>query len=204
LAANLEFLSGEARRQLDAIPSLQEVERLPQWLASLSPPAPEQGREPAGDAGRDLMKALRSQCLLGAERARQRIQWSQVLAQRCAELADLDFTHLYNPARELLSVGYNVSHHRLDATCYDLLASEARLTSYVAIALGQLKQEHWFAMGRLLVSQSGLATLISWSGSMFEYLMPLLVLPVYGGTLLDSSHRGAEACPGGCRNPAIN
>ncbi|HXI50594.1 MAG TPA: glucoamylase family protein [Candidatus Saccharimonadales bacterium] len=192
LPANLEFLSGEARRQLDAIPSLQEVERLPQWLASLGPPAPEQGREPAG-AGRDLMKALRSQCLLGAERARQRIQWSQVLAQRCAELADLDFTHLYNPARELLSVGYNVSHHRLDATCYDLLASEARLTSYVAIALGQLKQEHWFAMGRLLVSQSGLATLISWSGSMFEYLMPLLVLPVYGGTLLDSSHRGAVA-----------
>src|SRR5207253_1438470 len=74
---------------------------------------------------------------------------------------------------------------------YDLLASEARLASFVAIAQGQVGQEHWFALGRLLTTTGGAPTLLSWSGSMFEYLMPLLVMPTYENTLLDRTYRAA-------------
>jgi cyclic beta-1,2-glucan synthetase len=68
--------------------------------------------------------------------------------RRAAELADLDYEFLYDPDRHLLAIGYNVADHRLDASHYDLLASEARLASFVAIAQGKLPQEHWFALGR--------------------------------------------------------
>jgi len=73
------------------------------------------------------------------------------LAHRCDDLARMDFTILYDPARELFSIGYNVSQLRLDTSCYDLLASEARLASYVAIALGQVEQKHWFRLGLSLI-----------------------------------------------------
>ena len=116
-----------------------------------------------------------------------RISQLQTLAARCDELARMDFTLLYDPSRELFSIGYNVDQHRLDASCYDLLASEARLASFVAIALGQLPQRHWFTLGRSLTAANGHPTLISWSGSMFEYLMPMLVMPSFEGTLLDLS-----------------
>ena len=115
------------------------------------------------------------------------------LAHRCDELAHMDFTLLYDSSRELFSIGYNVSQHRLDSSCYDLLASEARLASYVAIALGQVEQNHWFRLGRSLTSAGGKPTLISWSGSMFEYLMPMLVMPTYENTLLDLSCKSAVA-----------
>ncbi len=115
------------------------------------------------------------------------------LAHRCDELARMDFTLLYDSSRELFSIGYNVSQHRLDSSCYDLLASEARLASYVAIALGQVGQNHWFRLGRSLTSAGGKPTLISWSGSMFEYLMPMLVMPTYENTLLDLSCKSAVA-----------
>jgi hypothetical protein len=90
-------------------------------------------------------------------------------------------------------IGYNVSERRRDASYYDLLASEARLASFVAIAQGQLPQESWFALGRLLTIVAGEPTLLSWSGSMFEYLMPLLVMPTYENTLLDQTYRTAVA-----------
>src|SRR4029453_13315475 len=79
----------------------------------------------------------------------------------------------------------------LDSTYYDLLASEARLASFVAVALGQVPQGHWFMRGRLLTAVDGHPALISWSGSMFEYLMPLLVMPNYEHTLLGVSCRAA-------------
>ena len=78
-----------------------------------------------------------------------------------------------------------------DASYYDLLASEARLANFVAIAQGQLPQQSWFALGRLLANAGSGATLLSWSGSMFEYLMPLLVMPSYDNTLIDDSCRAA-------------
>ncbi len=110
------------------------------------------------------------------------------LAQRCEELATVEYGFLYSSARRLLAIGYNVTEHRRDDGYYDLLASEARLGSFVAIAQGLLPQEHWFALGRLLTAWKGEPTLLSWSGSMFEYLMPLLVMPTFKNTLLDQTY----------------
>lgn len=110
------------------------------------------------------------------------------LAQQCEEFATVDYDFLYDKARHLLAIGYNVGEHRRDEGFYDLLASEARLCSYVAIAQGYLPQEHWFALGRLLTAWKGEPTLLSWSGSMFEYLMPLLIMPTFKNTLLDHTY----------------
>ncbi|GAB2562297.1 cyclic beta 1-2 glucan synthetase [Dyella jejuensis] len=115
------------------------------------------------------------------------------LAAAISELAVMDFSFLYDARKKLLSIGYNVDERRLDAGCYDLLASEARLASYVAIAQGQLPQDGWFALSRLLTTTGGEPVLLSWSGSMFEYLMPMLVMPSYAGTLLDRTCRAAVA-----------
>ena len=124
-------------------------------------------------------------------RAGQRILALETLARQTAELAEMDFSFLFDPARELFSIGFNVTESRLDASFYDLLASEARLCSYVVIAQGQVSQDHWFSLGRLLVALQGDPVLASWSGSMFEYLMPLLVMPNYEHTLLDQTCKGA-------------
>ena len=78
----------------------------------------------------------------------------------------MDFTFLYDDSRNLMSIGYNVSDGRLDAGVYDLLATEARMASYLAIAQGQVGQEHWFALRRMLTTSTGLPALLSWSGSM--------------------------------------
>ena len=124
-------------------------------------------------------------------RARERIGTLERLARESGELARMDYGFLVDPARPLLSIGYSVAEQRLDASCYDLLASEARTASFVAIAQGELGQESWFALGRLLTSAGGEAALLSWSGSMFEYLMPNLVMPTYERTLLERSCRAA-------------
>ena len=113
------------------------------------------------------------------------------LASVASDLAVMDFSFLFDARKKLLSIGYNVDERRLDAGCYDLLASEARVATYVAIAQGQLPQEGWFALGRLLTTTGGEPVLLSWSGSMFEYLMPMLVMPSYEGTLLDQTCRAA-------------
>jgi len=99
----------------------------------------------------------------------------------------MEFSFLLDDASNLFSIGYNVSDQRLDKSFYDLLASEARLGSFVAIAQGQAGLDHWFALGRLLTATGGAPALLSWSGSMFEYLMPLLVMPTYDKTLLDQT-----------------
>ena len=126
-------------------------------------------------------------------RAAERITAIEKLSLRCSDFADLDLQFLYDKSRRLLAIGYNVDDRRLDASFYDLLASEARLASFVGIAQGSLPQEHWFALGRLLTTTSAGPVLVSWSGSMFEYLMPLLVMPTYEDTLLDQTCRAAVA-----------
>ena len=105
------------------------------------------------------------------------------------ELADMDYSFVHNKSKHLLAIGYNVDEHRRDASYYDLLASEARLCTFVAIAQGKLPQDSWFALGRLLTNTGGDPILLSWSGSMFEYLMPLLVMPTYENTLLDQTNK---------------
>ncbi len=126
--------------------------------------------------------------------ARKRIVRLDDLARHCQELArNMEFGFLYDSSRRLLAIGYNVSEGRRDGSFYDLLASEARLSSFVAIAQGHLPQESWFALGRLLTIAGGESVLLSWSGSMFEYLMPLVMMPTYGQTILDQSCKAAVA-----------
>jgi len=110
-----------------------------------------------------------------------------------SELARMEYDFLFDKECHLLTIGYNVGEHRRDTGYYDLLASEARLCSFVAIAQEQLPQESWFALGRLLTTTGGEPILLSWSGSMFEYLMPLLVMPTYENTLLDQTYKAAVA-----------
>jgi cyclic beta-1,2-glucan synthetase len=129
----------------------------------------------------------------GGDHAAERIRLIDNLAQRCTAQLVMDFTFLYDPSRDLLSIGYNVSDRRCDASYYDLLASEARLTSFILIAQDELPQDHWFALGRQLTTHDGAMALLSWSGSMFEYLMPLLVMPTYEHTLLDQTYRAVVA-----------
>ncbi len=115
----------------------------------------------------------------------------EALAAQAFELSQMEFDFLYDKVSRLLAIGYNVDEQRRDRSYYDLLSSEARLTNFVAIAQGQLPQESWFALGRVLTLSRGDPILVSWSGSMFEYLMPLLVMPSYEDTLLDQTCRTA-------------
>jgi hypothetical protein len=115
----------------------------------------------------------------------------EVLALQVDELSAQEYEFLYDESRDLLAIGYNVTEHRRDPGYYDLLASEARLCSFVGIAQGRLPQESWFALGRLLTHAAGEPILLSWSGSMFEYLMPLLVMPTFANTLLDQTAHAA-------------
>jgi cyclic beta-1,2-glucan synthetase len=114
------------------------------------------------------------------------------LAARAAAFADgMDFRFLYDPQRRILSIGYRLADAdgpgRLDASYYDLLASEARLASFLAIAKGDLPEAHWFHLGRPVTSVGGRPTLLSWSATLFEYLTPLLMMRSLPQTLLDQS-----------------
>ena len=112
------------------------------------------------------------------------------LAQRAQSMvAEMDFTFLFDPVRQLFAIGYRVEDASLDQSHYDLLASEARLTSFVAIAKGDVPVAHWFRLGRALTPVEQDSALVSWSGSMFEYLMPLLVMRAPRGSLLEQSGR---------------
>jgi len=112
------------------------------------------------------------------------------LASAAEEMArEMDFRFLFDPTRKLFSIGYRVADGTLDPGGYDLLASEARLASFVAIAKGDVGPQHWFLLGRSLTPVGGGAALVSWSGSMFEYLMPLLVMRQPARGLLDLTCR---------------
>ncbi len=139
----------------------------------------------------ELPSALRDTFREAAERATQRLAAITDLRQRSIELADADIEFLYDSARKILLIGYNVDARRFDSGGYDLLASEARIISFLGVAQGKLPQEHWFLLGRQTAPGAGPLSLVSWSGSMFEYLMPLLVMPTYEETLLDRAMRGA-------------
>jgi cyclic beta-1,2-glucan synthetase len=112
------------------------------------------------------------------------------LAEAAREMAlAMDFAFLFDPERKLLSIGYSQEDNRLDVSCYDLLASEARLASLFAIAKGDVTTRHWFRLGRTATPLGNGSALISWSGSMFEYLMPSLIMRAPAGSLLEQTSR---------------
>ncbi|MDR3602553.1 MAG: glucoamylase family protein [Desulfosporosinus sp.] len=115
---------------------------------------------------------------------------SEKLQQRLETMVlATDFCPLFDEARQLFSIGYRVAESVLDKSYYDLLASEARQTSFIAIAKGDVSYSHWFKLGRSLTMAKGKRSLVSWSGTMFEFLMPLLVMRNYERTLLDETYR---------------
>ena len=112
-----------------------------------------------------------------------------MIADQCDGLfKEMDFKFLFDAQRKLMVIGYNCQDSRLDHYHYDLLASESRLASFIAIAKGDVAQEHWFRLGRQFTGVGGGQALISWTASMFEYLMPLLVMRSYENTLLDQTY----------------
>ena len=122
---------------------------------------------------------------------RQRLNWrlAAIESSSRAMAEAMQFAFLLDPERGLLSIGYRPADGTLDPSCYDLLASEARLASFVAIAKGDVPARHWFRLGRPVTSIGHGAALIAWSGSMFEYLMPSLVMRAPTGSLLEQTSR---------------
>ncbi len=106
-------------------------------------------------------------------------------------LQNVDFRALFNEKRMLFHIGYHVPSHMLDDGCYDLMASESALTSLLAIAMGQVPLKHWYKLGRPLTIVEGIPCFVSWSGTMFEYLMPNLVLKEYVGSVYAQTSRAA-------------
>lgn len=123
--------------------------------------------------------------------AQMRLKIIAELEQRLNDHARMDFAFLYSEATSLLSVGYNCDTNTSDKSHYDLFPSEIRLTSFLAIAANQLPLKSWYALGRLFTTIDNETALMSWSGSMFEYLMPNLVMPMWPGSLLDEMSQSA-------------
>jgi len=120
----------------------------------------------------------------GSSLAAARIIFIEQLAEQCEQLSIVEYDFLFDKSTSLLRIGFNVDEQRKDDSYYDMLASESRLGIFVAIAQGKIPQESWFSLGRLLTNSTGGPILLSWSGSMFEYLMPELIMPSYENTLL--------------------
>ncbi len=122
---------------------------------------------------------------------------SEALVQRLIQVAQtadtmffaMDFKFLFDNTKKLFSIGFRVQDGALDTSFYDLLASEARLTSFIAIAKGDVPSSHWFRLGRFMTPVARGSALISWSGSMFEYLMPDLVMRSPEGSMLSQTYR---------------
>ena len=178
----------------------QTLEALSPILTRLADKAAASARDmiPAdiGDNARDIVFWIEAFRKSVAEHARDRTS-DHALKDRLRALAAdaremalaMDFAFLFDPERKLLSIGYSLADDNLDPSCYDLLASEARLASLFAIAKGDIETRHWFHLGRPATPLANASALISWSGSMFEYLMPSLVMRAPEGSLLEQTNR---------------
>ena len=188
-AHRLEELEAHAKNLLDAARALAgaagEASRsdVLAWSTSL--------RDCVASHARDLETALLLEDPEASRRAESGLGHRlEALALRAEQMVQaMDFRFLFDSSRKLFSIGYRVADGTLDPSCYDLLASEARLGSFMAIAKGDVSPRHWFLLGRALTPVGRGAALVSWSGSMFEYLMPLLVMRQPAGSLLDLTCR---------------
>ena len=121
-------------------------------------------------------------------------QLDELIARSRQLEGSMGLRFLYDEERRIFAIGYQVAERRLDNSFYDLLASEARLTSFLAIARGDVPVEHWWALSRPFGSAYGRLPLLSWSGTMFEYLMPLLFTQMHENSLLDRACHDAVRC----------
>ncbi len=188
LFASLQADPAAFAERLDAV----EAELDPADATAAEPPSAASGSDdPIQAAARDLVATLRS-ALRDADVTDDvdgRLLAVAAAFQRLAREPDFEF--LFHRKRRLFHIGFRVEEHQLDASFYDLLASEARSTSLWAIAKGDVPATHWAALGRPFYAVGAFAGLRSWSGSMFEYLMPTLVLDEPNGSVLHSAARAA-------------
>ncbi len=126
----------------------------------------------------------------GTREAALRLRIEQLMSDIENFIEQTDFYALFNPDEQVFCLGYHVEINQRENVLYDLLASESRQASFVAIALGQIPASHWFALGRTMTMQGKHKVLLSWSGTMFEYLMPNLIMRTYRNTIWDSTYRG--------------
>jgi cyclic beta-1,2-glucan synthetase len=140
-------------------------------------------------AQRSIISARRDAAQSVDESDSLRLRLATLEADARAMALAMQFDFLLDPERRLLSIGYRAADGTLDPSCYDLLASEARLASFVAIAKNDAPARHWFRLGRPVTPIGHGAALISWSGSMFEYLMPSLVMRAPSGSLLEQTNK---------------
>ncbi|HEY3386355.1 MAG TPA: glucoamylase family protein, partial [Saprospiraceae bacterium] len=173
---------------IPAIPSINDILHISGFLLPELEKAISQVSAPEG---KEWLLTLQTKISIARSMAESMLETIDSQTEQCNELSDYQYDFLFDEVQHLLTIGYNVEEHRRDAGYYDLLGSESRLSVYVAIAEGKIPQDSWFALGRQLTNAGEHPALISWSGSMFEYLMPTLIAPVYDGTLLDQTQKGA-------------
>jgi len=178
--------------------SIQPVrlKELPEALSSLQTKLEDLIKDEASDPQvQSAAMALGSRlpaCIGQVERIRDRLA---ALAGEAASLVEeMDFRFLLHPQRKMLSIGYDMGRQRLEESCYDLLASEARSATFVAIAKGDIPQDSWFLLGRSYTRCEGRRALLSWTGTMFEYLLPMLWMKTSPGTILDETARTVVTC----------
>ncbi len=168
--------------QFSEMPALQNAEqhihRLTESLAVSSE-----------DAGLEtLVESLRDRLRFAAEKLKHLAEDMQRIIGLAEDSAEqMDFSFLFVESRQLLSIGYDGRQHELHAACYDLLASEARIATFLAVAKGDIPQRAWFQLDRSHVLVKGRAALLSWTGTMFEYMMPALWMRTFPDTLLTNS-----------------
>lgn len=159
-----------------------------QWIDSLN-------KDDLSSEIKNWMNRLHEASLLSKKNAEEKIKGIQHLLAQVEKLSEgMNMEFLYNPERKLFSIGYNVNDRRLDNSYYDLLASEARLASLVAIGRGDTSTDHWWALGRPFGNCLGHIVLQSWGGTMFEYLMPLIFTRKFENSLLDFACNEAVIC----------
>ena len=188
-------LSACARRIAD---TLNTLEKLKTWKGhfynwySLENLAPMEPRFVSTvDSGNCMGCLLCCAQLFRAQLGQLPLEYRALPARLDALAYGMDFSALYDPKLHLFSVGWEAEGKRLSPAHYDCLASEARLASYLAIMTGQVERRHWRALNRAAVRAGGGSALLSWGGTMFEYLMPALLLPLLPGTLLGEGCKSA-------------
>ncbi|HLJ77993.1 MAG TPA: glucoamylase family protein, partial [Acidobacteriaceae bacterium] len=172
--------------------ALPTLEHAPRYAAAIEQRLNRPQRMPDSAESAALIERLRQEITPARERLAQLVENLRTVSREAERWADnTDFTFLVNKDRMLLSIGYDLATNKVHWACYDMLASEARIATYIAVARGELSQQGWFKMSRVHVTAYGRSVLLSWTGTMFEYLMPALWMRSYPDTLLSKSIHGA-------------
>jgi len=183
--ADLQLSAPQAQVTIASLPSQSAV------LRAKLQEATSEGKEGAAEA----IGSLRARLEICAQKAMEMAgRLGRIADEAEALLQAMDFRFLYNPKRKLLWIGYDVDNRKPAKSYYDLLGTEARTAVFIAIAKGDIRQEAWFHLGRARAIEQGEITIVSWSGTLFEYLMPLLWMRSYDGTMLDQNIYSAVLC----------